>query len=195
LAYSPHETKHKTKKEKTNKGKIIMSATPYMGTVMLFCGNFAPLGWQFCDGSLLPIAQYDALFALIGTTYGGDGQTTFAVPDLRGRVPIHQGQGGGLSSFVIGQTAGSETVTVTTNQIPVHTHALGSSGVASTTSPATNAPATASKSIYAAAPGVATPMAAGILGSSGSNAGHNNLQPYLTINFVIATEGIFPSRN
>jgi microcystin-dependent protein len=168
-----------------------MPSTPLIGTVMMFGGNFAPAGWVFCDGSLLPIAQFDAFFALIGTTYGGDGQTTFAVPDLRSRVPIHQGTGSGLSTFVLGETGGTETATLTANQIPTHTHVLGSSAVASSSNPATNAPATAVKTVYAAPPGVA--MAAGIVGSSGGNASHNNLQPYLTLNFVIATEGIFPS--
>ncbi len=154
---------------------------------MLFGGNFPPVGWQTCDGSLLPIAQFDALFALIGTTYGGDGQATFALPDLRSRVPIHQGSG-----VVLGELGGTETVTLTANQTPVHTHLLGSSTTASATSPAQDTPATAARSVYAAAPGAATPMAAGSVGSAGGGAAHNNLQPYLAFNFVIATEGIFP---
>jgi microcystin-dependent protein len=169
-----------------------MASTPYIGTVMLFCGNFAPLGWEFCNGQLLPIAQFDVLFTLIGTTYGGDGQTTFALPDLRGRVPLHMGQGSGLSNYAIGQSSGVENVALTTNQLPAHTHALGSSAIASSSSPATNASATASKSVYTAALGAAA-MAAGTVGSVGTGGAHSNTQPYLTINFVIATEGIFPS--
>jgi microcystin-dependent protein len=102
----------------------IMPATPYLGNVILFGGNFQPLGWLFCQGQLLSIAEYDALFALLGTTYGGDGQTTFALPDLRSRVPIHQGQGSGLSSYVMGQASGTESVTLINSQMPSHTHTV-----------------------------------------------------------------------
>src|SRR5690349_11535310 len=97
---------------------------PFLGEIKLFCGNYAPIGWAFCDGSLLPISENDALYALIGTTYGGDGINTFALPDLRGRVAIHQGQGPGLSPYVMGETGGAETVTLTTNNLPQHTHRI-----------------------------------------------------------------------
>lgn len=107
-------------------------ATPFIGEIRMFAFGRTPVGWQACDGSLLPISQYDALFALIGTLYGGDGQTTFGVPDLRGRVPIHQGQGPGLSNYVIGQVAGTETVTVLPTQMPAHTHTLVATTAAAT---------------------------------------------------------------
>jgi microcystin-dependent protein len=162
----------------------------FIGEIRMFGGNFNPVGWVFCNGQLLPISQYDAVFALIGTTYGGDGVTTFAVPDLRGRVPMHQG-----SSHVLGQQAGVESVALTAATLPAHTHALGSSVAGSTLSPATDAPATATQNVYGAAPGVATPMAAGIVGaSSGTGGAHENIQPYLAVSFIFCVEGIFPSR-
>lgn len=162
----------------------------FIGEIRMFGGNFNPVGWVFCNGQLLQIAQYNSVFALIGTTYGGDGVTTFAVPDLRGRVPMHQG-----SLHVLGQAAGTENVTVTAAQLPAHTHALGSSVAATTLSPATDAPATASQNVYTTAPGVATPMAAGIVGNSSASGGaHTNIQPYLAVSFIFCVEGIFPSR-
>ena len=170
-----------------------MPATPFIGNIILFGGNFPPRGWATCNGQLLAIAQNSALFALIGTTYGGDGQTTFALPDLQSRVALHMGQGPGLSSYVIGQTSGEEGHTVFTSELPAHTHTLGSSTAASALSPATNAPAAASKSLYGAA--AATPMAAGTIGNAGGNQSHNNVQPYLAVNFCIALEGVFPPRN
>lgn len=173
-----------------------MAATPYLGTIMLFGGNFAPRGWVFCNGQLLSIANDSALFALLGTTYGGDGQTTFAVPDLRSRVPIHQGQGPGLSNYIMGQQAGTETVTLTSNQIPSHTHAVGvSSSDASTGTPSPSVTlGVAAGEIYIAdaADGA---MNAQSIGLAGGSQPHDNLQPYLALNYVIATEGIFPSRN
>lgn len=153
----------------------------------MFGGNFAPLGWAFCDGQLLAIAQNTPLFALIGTIYGGDGQDTFALPDLRGRVPRHQG-----SSF-LGELSGAESHTLTPGELPAHTHTLGSATAASTLSPAQAAPAVASQKVYGALTG--TPMAAGIVGISGGGQPHNNLQPFLVLSFIIALEGIFPPRN
>jgi microcystin-dependent protein len=174
-----------------------MAATPFIGTVMLFAGNFAPLGWQFCQGQLMSIANDQALFALIGTTYGGDGQTTFALPDLRSRVPIHQGQGPGLSNYIIGQAGGTETVTLTPNQMPSHTHTVQvSSNTASTGVPSnalTLGVAAADMYIAEAANVSMHPQSISI--SIGGSQPHDNIQPYLALNYVIATEGIFPSRN
>lgn len=173
-----------------------MPATPIIGTVMLFGGNFAPRGWAFCDGSLLPISENDALFALIGTTYGGDGQVTFALPDLRSRVPIHQGTGAGLSTRTIGEAAGSESVTLISSQLPSHTHTV----VVTTASATTGVPSNtvtlgvASIDIYSA-------QAANIalhpqtISNAGGNQPHENRQPYMAMNYVIALEGVFPSRN
>lgn len=172
-------------------------ATPFLGQIMMFGGNFAPLGWAFCDGSLLAIAQNDALFALIGTIYGGDGQTTFALPDLRGRVPIHQGQGPGLSSYVMGQKAGTETVTVTTNQLPSHTHALacatGAGNVVSPSNAYFAGDPTNNSGGFNSAGGSA--MNAAVISAAGGSQPHENMMPFLAVNFVIALEGIFPQRN
>jgi microcystin-dependent protein len=173
-----------------------MPQTPYLGNIMLFAGNFAPRGWVFCHGQLLSIANDSALFALLGTTYGGDGQNTFAVPDLRSRVPIHQGTGPGLSTYVMGQQAGTETVTLTSNQIPFHTHPVAvSSNTATTGTPSAGVTlGVAAAEIYIAdtADGL---MNAQSIGLTGGSQPHDNIQPYLALNYVIATEGIFPSRN
>lgn len=161
----------------------------------MFGGNFAPLGWAFCDGSLLPISQYDALFALIGTTYGGDGQTTFALPDLRGRMPMHAGTLAGSGTYTLGQRGGTETVTLIGNQIPVHSHALGaSSGAGSSAAPggAVLAQSAAGELYFDDSPGVA--MKTGLVAAGGGNQPHNNMSPYLVVSFIIALEGIFPSQ-
>jgi microcystin-dependent protein len=168
---------------------------PYIGEIRMFAGNFAPAGWAFCDGRLLAIAENDALFTLIGTTYGGDGQSTFALPDLRGRVPVHMGQGPGISqSYQIGEAAGVESVTVTMQQTPVHNHAF----VASTASGAANAP----QGNVVATPAVAKlyrltspsdPLAANMIGGSGGSQPHDNRMPFIAINYIISLFGIFPS--
>jgi microcystin-dependent protein len=166
--------------------------TPYVGEIRMFGGNFAPAGWMFCDGSLLPISEYETLFQLIGTTYGGDGESTFALPDLRGRVPIHMGSGGGVS-YVIGESGGVESVTLTTNQTPSHAHAwLASDGAASSGSPAGNVLAEEQARTFAA---YATPAAlnAGSVAAAGGSQPHNNVQPYLCISYIISLYGIFPS--
>jgi microcystin-dependent protein len=175
-------------------------STPYIGEIRMFGFGTrgAPNGWQACDGSLLPISQYDALFALIGTTYGGDGQTTFAVPDLRGRVPIHQGTGPGLSSYVIGQRAGTETVTVLPTQMPAHTHVVvATSGASNSLTPGnTLLPGTVSgDSFYATDLTGATPIAMSAQSTSlaGGSQPHENCMPTLTVQYCIATQGIFPS--
>lgn len=163
----------------------------YLGEIRLFGFNFAPRGWALCNGQLMSISQNSALFALLGTTYGGDGITTFALPDLRGRVAIHQGQGPGLSSHVMGEVGGTETVTLTTNQMPSHAHnPLGSAGAQTTNRPDGAAPAQGGN--YST-PDASHPMATtSVVGGSQP---HNNVQPYLTMNYCIAVTGIFPSRN
>ena len=165
--------------------------TPFIGEIRMFAGNFAPRGWAFCWGQLLPIAQNDALFALIGTTYGGDGQQTFALPDLRGRVPVHMGSG-----FTIGQQGGAETVTLATQQLPTHTHvATSDKNAAALTSPAGNVWAASNNYAQFAPPPGATSMSQGTVGLAGGSQPHDNMPPYLAINFIIALSGVFPSRN
>lgn len=167
--------------------------TPFLSEIRMFGGNFAPTGWAFCDGQLLSIAQNDALFALIGTTYGGDGQSTFALPDLRGRLAMHQGSGPGLSNVILGETGGSEAVTLTVTQIPVHTHAaLVASGVGYLSEPAEAIPA-AHRDYAAFDSAPAVPMAANALSPAGGNQAHGNMAPYLCVSFIIALSGIFPS--
>ena len=169
--------------------------TPYLGEIRMFGGNFAPQGWAFCNGQVLSIAENDALFTLIGTTYGGDGQTTFALPDLRGRAPVHMGQGPGLSNYTIGQAAGSETVTLITNQLPAHSHPpAANSSTGTSTSPAGNVWA-ASKDLSPFTTVPNTNMNSGAMGMAGGSQPHDNLPPYLTISFIISLFGIFPSQN
>lgn len=168
---------------------------PFLGTIMMFAGNFAPLGWAECNGALLPISQNEALFSLIGTTYGGDGQTTFAVPDLRGRVPIHQGTGPGLSTYSIGQQAGSETVTLVANQMGGHTHQLQSNNSNGTAnSPAGAIVAGSASTPYTTAAGD-TSFGPSMIGAAGGSQPHENMMPFLALTFVIAVQGIFPSQN
>jgi microcystin-dependent protein len=172
-------------------------ADPYIGEIRLFAGNFAPSGWALCDGRLVAISEYDALFSLIGTTYGGDGQVTFALPDLRGRVPVHQGQGPGLTNRVIGDRAGAEQSPLTAAQLPAHNHvlaattaaAVGASGVAGSL---TGTVATGTQ-LYGSAPGGAA-MAASALATSGGNLPHPNVAPFLSVNFIISLFGIYPSQ-
>ena len=166
---------------------------PFLGQIQAFGFNFAPRGWAFCSGQILSIAQNTALFSLLGTTYGGNGQTTFALPDLRGRTPLHMGQGPGLSSYDLGQVAGTESVTLLSTQMPAHNH----THVASSGPPADNLPGgnfVAAAAIYAASPGDSV-MAPSSIGIAGGNQPHPNMQPYLVLNWCIALEGIFPSRN
>lgn len=165
-------------------------AQPYVGELRIFAGNFAPSGWMFCEGQLLAISENETLFQLIGTTYGGDGESTFAIPDLRGRLPVHQGP-----AFPLAQQGGVEEVTLTVNQIPSHTHPLVvSTDNATQTSAAGGVLAqTPSYSPYIAdAPGTA--MHAGAIGPVGGSQPHTNLQPYLCVNFIISLFGIFPSQ-
>jgi microcystin-dependent protein len=171
--------------------------TPFIGEIRMFAGNFAPAGWAFCDGSLLPISEYETLFNVIGTTYGGDGQSTFALPDLRGRVPVHQGQRAGGPNNIIGQRAGVESVTLTVQQIPNHRHALvASGGAGSSSSPAGNVPALAVGNLYVGAPIAPTVnLAEAAIGATGGSQPHENLQPYLCVSFIISLFGIFPTPN
>lgn len=173
---------------------------PFIGMIQIFGFNFAPRGWAMCDGSLLSIAQNTALFSLLGTTYGGNGQTTFALPDLRGRVPVGFGQGPGLSANELGQAAGSENVTLLTNQIPAHTHQMmassdaQSAGGASGNSLGSAARGSTAGNVYV--PGATSQVAmASITTPVGGSQPHSNMQPYLVMNYCIAVEGIFPSRN
>jgi microcystin-dependent protein len=167
---------------------------PFVGEIRQFAGNFAPSGWSFCDGSLQSIAQNDVLFNLIGTTYGGDGQTTFALPDLRGRFPIHIGTGAG-ATYVMGQAAGAETVTLTTGQIPAHSHTAAASSVGGSDNPSGNYWGTATAKPYAVNSPVPTlVMNPGGVLNAGSSQSHDNMIPFLAISYIISFFGIYPSQ-
>jgi microcystin-dependent protein len=174
-------------------------STPFLGEIKMFGGNFAPKGYALCNGQLLAINQNTALFALVGTFYGGNGTTNFALPDLQSRVPLHMGQGPGLSSYDIGQSGGVENVTLATTEIPSHSHNLNELAASANSKTPVGAMVPANVSgtntnIYSSAATDST-MRAGIIGSGGGSQPHNNIQPYLVLNFIIALEGIFPSRN
>jgi microcystin-dependent protein len=169
---------------------------PYIGEIRMFGGNFAPVGWAFCDGQLIAISENDTLFNLIGTTYGGDGQETFALPDLRGRLPIHQGQSSSGTNYQIGEAAGVESVTLTTQQLPSHSHNLVVSS--------NNATKDAAKDNVLAQTPSYTPyinanpnadLAPNSMTPVGGSQPHENLMPYLCVNFIIALYGVFPSQN
>jgi microcystin-dependent protein len=169
-------------------------STPYIGEIRLFGGNFAPVGWMLCQGQTLPISEYDTLFTLIGTTYGGDGQETFNLPDLQGRIPIHNGQGTG-QTYQIGEKSGVEAVTLTAQQIPVHNHALVASGhIADQGSPANNVPAQSSVADLYIEDVPNSPMAANAVGPAGGSQPHDNMPPFLGLNFIISLYGIYPSQ-
>lgn len=170
---------------------------PYVGQITLVAFNFAPVGWAQCDGSLLAISQNTALFSLIGTTYGGDGQTTFALPDLRSRVPLHQGEGPGLSDYNLGQSGGVESVALSSAQIPSHTHqAKCFTGGSHSNSPVGGVWAQASADTpYKALPAATVAMNGGAIGQTGGNQPHENRMPLLALNYIIALEGIFPTQN
>ena len=173
-------------------------ATPYIGEIRMFGGTFPPVNYVSCNGQLLPISQYAALFQLIGTTYGGDGVTTFGVPDLRGRIPLHQGTGPGLPPATLGQLAGSETVSLTVAQLPDHIHPAAGGGSATSATPAGNFPGatTGGNEMYTGS-GAGSPvtMAPGTLASLGGSQPHDNLMPFQVLNFIMAVEGIYPSQN
>lgn len=181
-------------------------SNPFLGEIRIFAGNFNPRGWAFCAGQLLPIAQNDALYALIGTTFGGDGQVTFGLPDLRGRSVIGQGQGPSLSSYVVGQMSGSENVTLNSGNLPSHDHVLNAWNSDATTSAAgpsvglgnpLDAVSGQSSLFYlTTGAGANTPaLAADTIMPSGGNQPHDNMAPSLVLNYIIALEGVFPSRN
>lgn len=167
---------------------------PFIGQIIMFAGNFAPHGWAFCDGQLLPIAQNTALFSILGTTYGGDGATTFALPDLRGRVPIHPGNGPGLSPYQLGQKGGAESVTLTTQNLPSHTHSfVASTAQASSREPAGMVPAaTEQENSYHDATNL-SPMSGSAIQPTGNGVAHSNIQPFGCVNYIIALQGVFPS--
>ena len=165
-------------------------SSPFIGEIRMFAGNFAPVGWAFCDGSLIPISENDTLFNLIGTTYGGDGQNTFALPDLRSRVPVHVGPG-----FVLGQTGGAETVTLTTSQIPAHSHVPVANTSGTAANPSGNVWAgTSSLSPYAPAASINGQMNGAAIGPSGGSQPHDNMVPFVAINFILSLFGIYPSQ-
>lgn len=166
----------------------------FIGEIRAFGFTFAPRGWATCDGQLLAINQNQALFSLLGTTYGGDGVTTFALPDLRGRVSVHMGQGPGRSPYVAGQVGGAEAVTLTASQMPAHGHPVAASSAATDKNPSGNVPAyTGSAASYGAT--LDLTMNQAMVGTAGGSQPHPNLQPYLTINWCIALMGEYPSRN
>lgn len=181
---------------------------PYLGEIRMFGGNFAPVDWNFCDGSLLQINEYDALFSLLGTTYGGDGRTTFGLPDLRGRLPIGQGQGSGISLRVLGQSGGREEITLNEMQMPAHAHAANAFSTAGTqTSPqggicavtvdTTTTPPTAVNQ-YIKPAEIVSPFKTGAMDplaivASGGSVPHNNMMPYLPLSFIICVNGIYPT--
>lgn len=168
-------------------------AQPFVGEIRMFAGNFAPAGWAFCNGQQVPISENEALFQLIGTTYGGDGEENFNLPNLQSRIPIHQGQGNGLTNRTLGEMLGVEQVTLTTQQIPVHSHPMLTStnpGGAINPENQVLAAGTNVQFFRAIAPNV--PMAANIIGPVGGSQPHENLMPYLAINYILSLYGIFP---
>jgi microcystin-dependent protein len=169
---------------------------PFIGEIRMFAGNFAPVGWALCDGQLIQISENDTLFNLIGTTYGGDGQNTFQLPDLRGRVPLHMGSGGG-GSYVLAETGGVEEVTLNVQQIPAHNHAVLATATGQAQAPSgTTLPAVAAptgRNVYGPL-NTAVQMWSGMIGPAGGGQPHTNLQPFLCINFIIALFGVFPQQ-
>ncbi len=168
---------------------------PFVGEIRMFAGNFAPRGWAFCDGQLLAVSQNDALFSLLGTIYGGDGRTTFGLPDVRGRVPLHQGTGPGLSSRRLGSKGGSESVTLTTNQLASHSHDfMANTAMATGENPEGRVVAQGAGVNFYRDESQSTSMAPDMIAHTGGSLSHINLMPTLCIHFIIALFGIFPSR-
>ena len=173
-------------------------AQPYVGEIRMFAGNFAPAGWMFCEGQLLPISEYETLFNLIGTTYGGDGQSTFALPNLQSRVPIHWGTGGG-GTYQLAEMAGTEQETLTTAQMPAHSHPVAATSTSQVLSPqnalfATMTSSQAGADAYQAGP-ANVPLVPSTIQPAGGSQPHENTQPFLVINFIISLFGIFPTQN
>jgi microcystin-dependent protein len=171
---------------------------PYVGEIRMFGGSFAPAGWAMCNGATLPISENDTLFNLIGTTYGGDGQQTFNLPDLQGRAPVHMGQGPGISqNYVIGEKAGVESVTLTTNQIPIHSHSFVASSDAGQSAQPQNAlfALLPTGNLYTQPQQPAVNLNSNMLSAAGGSQPHDNIQPYLCITFIISLFGVFPSQS
>jgi microcystin-dependent protein len=170
-------------------------ADPFVAEIRIFPFNFAPKGWAFCNGQLLPISQNTALFSLLGTTYGGDGKSTFALPDMQGNAPIHAGQGPGLSLYDLGQEGGTQTVTLLTAEMPSHPHTLRGDEDDATFKTPQNMFLAAGNAMYLSVnPTVNTTLAPNALALAGGSAPHNNMMPFLTLNFNIALQGVFPAR-
>ncbi len=178
-------------------------AQPFLGEIKLFAGNFQIRGWAYCNGQLLSIAQNDALYTLLGTTYGGDGVNTFALPNLQSRIALHQGTGGGLTTRVLGEASGVENATVSSAQLPSHTHqTIALTGAATATAPANALPAAPSNAtgellyvIGNSAGNTDAPPAAASVTSAGNSVPHNNIMPVLALNYLIALEGVYPQQN
>jgi microcystin-dependent protein len=171
-------------------------SSPFVGEIRMFGGNFAPAGWAFCNGALVPISENDTLFTLIGTTYGGDGQETFALPDLQSRLPVHAGQGPGISqNYQLGQTGGVESVTLTVPQIPIHTHAFfASTAPASSLDPGGQVIAQSGQRAVYTEDATTTNLAPSAISPIGGSQPHENMAPYLCISFIISLFGIFPQQ-
>jgi microcystin-dependent protein len=173
----------------------IAMSEPFLGEIKMFGGNFAPRGWALCNGQILSIAQNTALFSLLGTTYGGNGQTTFALPNLQSRIPIAPGQGPGLTNYDLGEEIGTESVTLLSTEMPQHSHVpQAQSGPGTSTTPQSNVWAASSSRDAQYGDTLNTPMSATALPAAGGGQPHSNMQPYLVINFIIALQGIFPPR-
>jgi len=173
-------------------------ANPFLAEIRIFPFNFAPKGWAFCDGQILPLSQNTALFSLLGTTYGGDGKSNFALPNMQGNAPMHPGQGPGLSLHDLGETSGSDTVTLLESEIPAHSHTVGAqttplSAVAVATNATLSRPASGNLYFTPGSPTLVT-MDPNVIAPAGGDQPHNNLMPYLTLNFCIALQGVFPPR-
>jgi len=171
---------------------------PFVAEIRMFAGNFAPKGWATCDGQLLPISQNTALFSLLGTFYGGDGKSTFALPNLAGATPIGQGQGPGLSDRFLGEQSGTDFITLLTSEIPIHTHVAKAHafdfGDQASPTPLTSLAKSNNGASYTSTTNLSTPMAFQALSLSGGSLPHNNMQPFLTVTFIIAMQGVFPPR-
>jgi microcystin-dependent protein len=171
-------------------------ADPFVAEIRIFAGNFAPTGWALCNGQLLPISQNTALFSLVGTFYGGDGKTTFGLPNLQGSAPMHQGQGPGLSERVVGEQGGEQAVTLLTTEMPAHSHTLmATNQLSQLPDPQNHALARANANAYAQNPASFTQMKTDAVGQAGGSQPHNNMHPYLTLTFIIALQGVFPPRS
>jgi microcystin-dependent protein len=172
-------------------------ADPFVAEIRIFPFNFAPTGWAFCDGQLLPLSQNTALFSLLGTTYGGNGQSNFALPNMQGNAPMHPGQGPGLSLHDLGETGGTQTETLLDSEIPAHSHAFmasGQPGEDPTPSPSEALARSVGANLYQTSAANPVPLAPSALSLTGGSLPHNNMQPYLTLNFCIALQGVFPPR-